>query len=119
MWGPTEVNWYDAQNWLDILDHVWYGLVLISVAAVPAYFARKNHQAIETVNRKADTLVGNVQNGHTEPLRADLDRALVAIEALAHDVRGIRSDLALEEDRRRRDVADLENRIGRHRRQED
>ena len=112
------MNWYDAQNWLDLVDHAWYGLVLIAVAAVPAHFARKNHEAIQTVNRKTDTIVGNVQNGHTEPLRADLDRAIQAVDDLAHDVRGIRTDLAMEEDRRLRDVAELENRIGRHHRED-
>lgn len=112
------MNWYDAQNWLDLVDHAWYGLVLITVAAVPAYFARKNHEAIQTVNRKTDTIVGNVQNGHTEPLRADLDRVIQAVDDLAHDVRGIRTDLAMEEDRRLRDVVELENRIGRHHRED-
>lgn len=112
------MNWYDAQNWLDLVDHAWYGLVLIAVAAVPAYFARKSHEAIQTVNRKTDTIVGNVQNGHTEPLRADIDRVIQAVDDLAHDVRSIRTDLAMEEDRRLRDVAELENRIGRHHRED-
>ena len=116
------MNWYDVQDWLDLIDHLWYGIVLIAVAAVPAYFAARNHKAIQTVNQKADTLVGNVQNGHTVPLRADLDRVIAAVDDLTHDVRGLRQDLMAEEDRRRqvaRDVADLENRIGRHRKQED
>lgn len=117
------MNWYDAQNWLDILDHIWIGLVMIAVAGVPAYFAARSHKAIQTVNAKADTLVGNVQNGHTVPLRADLDRVIAAVDDLTQDVRGLRQDLAMEEDRRRNAVADLytelDHRTGRHRKQED
>lgn len=119
------MNWYDAQNWLDLVDHAWYGLVLIAVAAVPAYFARKNHEAIQTINRKADThheaiqtvnrktdtLVGNVQNGHTEPLRADVDRAIAGIEALSHDVRGLRQDMAATDDLRRQQITELRSEI--------
>ena len=105
------MNWYDAQNWLDLVDHAWYGLVLIAVAAVPAYFARKNHEAIQAVNRKADTLVGNVQNGHTEPLRADVDRAIAGIEALSHDVRGLRQDMAATDDQRRQQITELRSEI--------
>lgn len=107
-------NWTDAQNWLDILDHVWIGFVLIGVAAVPSYFAARNHQGIKDIKSQ-------VVNGHTEPMRADLDRAIAGVEDLAVDVRGIRQDLAMEEDRRRAAVADLytelDHRTGRHRKE--
>lgn len=105
-------NWYDPQNWLDFVDHVWIGLIMLAVAAVPSWFAARNHKSLNEVKDQ-------VKNGHTTPLRVDLDKALAAIEDLAHDVRGLRSDLMAEEDRRRRDVAELETRIGRHRKQED
>lgn len=105
------MNWANPDNWLDLVAYAWYGLVVIAIAAVPSYFAARNHQGIKDIKNQ-------VQNGHTEPLRADLDRALEAIASLAHDVRGIRSDLMAEEERRRRDVAELETQIGRHRKQE-
>lgn len=117
------MNWYDPQDWLDLIDHVWLGAVMIGVAGVPAYFAARNHKAIQTVNQKADTLVGNVQNGHTVPLRADLDRVIAAVDDLTQDVRGLRQDLAGEAAVRRSAVADLytelDHRTGRHRKQED
>lgn len=106
------MNWYDPQDFIDLIDHAWYGLVLIAVAAVPSWFAARNHKSLAEVKDQ-------VKNKHSTNLRDDVDRAIAAIDALAHDVRGLRQDLMAEEDRRRRDVADLENRIGRHRKQED
>ena len=105
------MNWANPDNVLDLVAYGWYGLVLIAVAAVPSFFAARNKRDIKSVY---DSI-----NNRPTSIRDDLDKALTAIEALAHDVRAIRVDLMTEEDRRRRDVADLENRIGRHRRQED
>lgn len=105
------MNWENPDNVLDLVAYAWYGLVLISIAAVPSYFAARNHKSLTEVKAQ-------VKNAHTTNLRDDVDRAISAIEALAHDVRGLRTDLMTEEERRRRDVADLEQRIGRHRKQE-
>ena len=105
------IDWYDPQGWLDLLDHAWYGLVLIAVAAIPSWLSIRTNRSLREVSDSV--------NNRPTALRDDLDRVIKAVEALAHDVRGIRTDLQLEEDRRRRDVAELENRIGRHRKQED
>lgn len=109
-------NWPAVDNWLDLIGNVWIGLVLIAAAAVPSWFAARNHKSLNEVRDQ-------VKNGHTTPLRVDLDKALYAIESLAHDVRGLRSDLASEEDRRRQQYgelrSDLDERIGRHRKLED
>jgi len=104
-------NWTDAENWLDLIDHLWIGLVLIAVAAVPSYFAARNHQTIKKIE-------GQVVNGHKDapPLRADLDKAITAIESLAHDVHGLRTDLAMEEDRRRQQIDELRKDVDRMRR---
>lgn len=104
------MNWYDPQDWLDLLDHAWYGFVLIAVAAVPSWLSIRTNRSLKEVSDSV--------NNRPTALRDDLDRVIRAVEALAHDVRGIRSDLQVEEDRRRRDVAELETRIGRHRKQE-
>jgi hypothetical protein len=103
-------HWYDAENWLDILDHAWYGLVLLGMAAIPSWISLRNHRSITDIKDQ-------VVNGHKEPLRADLDKALAAIESLARDVRGIRTDLATEEDRRRKQINELREdveRLGPH-----
>jgi len=105
--------WTDVENILDLLDHIWIGLVLIAVAAVPSIFAHRN-------GKKLDAVKNQVQNQHETNLRDDIDRAIAAVEMLAHDVRGLRSDLMAEEDRRRQQVQDLytelDHRTGKHRR---
>lgn len=94
---------FNPDSWMD----VFVLLTLAVIAAVPSWAALRNHKSIKEV---ADSV-----NNRPTALRDDLDKAISAIEALAHDVRGIKADLMAEEDRRRRDVDYLENRIGRHR----
>lgn len=101
-------NWSDAQNWLDLLDHIWIGLVVIAAAAVPSVFAARNHRSISDIKRE-------VKNAHSTNLRDDIDRAINAIEHLAHDVRTLRSDLMTEEDRRRQQIAELRADVDRRR----
>ena len=96
----------NPNSWLDILDHVWVGFVMLGVAAVPSFFAARNHKGIKEVQNQ-------VKNAHTTNLRDDIDRAINAVEALGHDVRGIRTDLAAEEERRRRSIAELRDDVER------
>lgn len=107
--------WNNPDSWMDVVDHLWEGLVFLGVVAIPSWFAARNHKGIRDIKNQ-------VVNGHTSPLRSDLDRAINAIDNLGVDVRGLRQDLAMEEDRRRTAVADLyselDHRTGRHSRQE-
>lgn len=101
-------NWSDAENALDILDHVWIGLVLIAVTGIPSYLTARTHKSVKTETRVIrDQLV----NGHKTYLREDLDKALAAIDGLAHEVRGLRTDLLSEQDSRRAQVAELRDDI--------
>ena len=107
-------QWLEVDNYLDLIANAWIGLVLIAVAAVPSWYARRNHNTLTDVKNQ-------VVNGHTATnLRDDLDRCIQAVEALAHDVRSLRADLMHEEDRRRSAVEQLydeiDHRIGKHRR---
>lgn len=102
-------DWGEVDNLLDLLDHIWVGFVLIICAAVPSWLAARNHRSIKAIR-------DNVQNGHTVPMRADLDKAIAAIEALAHDVTGLRQDLLTERDSRRSQVEDLRSDVDRMRR---
>ena len=83
-------------------------LLATAMVAIPSWFAARNHKGIQEVKTQ-------VKNAHSTNLRDDLDRAINAVEALALDVRGLRQDLVMEEDRRRNQVAelrhDLERRI--------
>lgn len=120
-------QWTDAENWVDLIDHIWIGVVLIVVAAVPSWMAHRNNREIKAVGKQTTEVVGQVVNGHAETnLRNDLDRVIAAVESLGetvrdmcHDVRSLRSDLMAEEDRRRIQIGDLrdelEHRTGKRR----
>lgn len=102
-------QWGSVDNLLDLLDHAWYGLVLLGVAGIPAYFANRNHKTLRQVRDQ-------VINSHPVDgpnLRDDLDRVITAIEHLGTDVRGLRSDLAEEESRRRDHIQELRDEVTR------
>jgi hypothetical protein len=79
-------------------------LAATAMVAIPSWFAHRNHKDLKEV-------VYQTKNNHDTNLRDDIDRAIRAVEQLGHDVRGIRTDLAAEEDRRRHQVAELEDRL--------
>lgn len=99
--------WTDVQNWLDLLDHIWIGLVLIAAASVPAFISARTHRGIKSIKDQ-------VVNGHTEPLRSDLDRVIAAlkdmggkVDGISHGVSSLREELVVEETRRRASVQEL------------
>lgn len=92
--------WTDAQTWLDILDHVWIGLVLIAVAVVPSWMAAKNGKGIKKISEQ-------VVNGHTDPLRSDLDKVIATVESIDHGLHSLREELIHEETRRRSAIREL------------
>ena len=102
-------NWGSVDNILDLLNNVWIGVVVICAAAVPSWFAARNHKNIQAIR-------DNVQNGHTVPMRADLDRAIAAIEALGQDIHALRADLHEERNSRQAQVEDLRSDVDRMRR---
>jgi len=79
-------------------------LAATAMVAIPSWFAHRNHKDLKEV-------VYQTKNQHDTNLRDDVDRAINAIEKLGHDFRGMRQDLAAEENRRRSEVAELERRI--------
>ena len=100
-------DWANPDSWMDVVDHLWIGVVLIVTAAVPTWAAHRNHKGIAEVRNQ-------VQNGHNKTnLRDDLDRAICAVEALGHDVRCLRTDLMAEEDRRRIQIGDVRDELDR------
>lgn len=96
-----------AQNWLDVFTILMVALI----AAVPSVLAHRNHKIVNQIKSQ-------VVNGHADapPLRADLDKAIAAIESLAHDIKNLRSAVADEEDRRRAQIQDLASDVDRMRR---
>lgn len=92
----------NPDSWMDVATI----LLATAMMAVPSWFAIKAHKTSSEV-------LHQTRNGHTTPLRADLDRAIEAIDRLGHDVSAIRRDLADEEDRRRAHVAELRQELHR------
>lgn len=107
------INWTDAASWIDILDHFLIGLFLLGAAVIPSLLTLRNHKSI-----KNETTVIREQlvNGHKSPLRADMDRALEAIEALTQNINGLRHDLLAERDSRKAQVEDLRTEVDNMRR---
>ena len=112
-------EWTDVDTWLDFIDHVWIGIVLIAVAAVPSVFAARNHSEIKKVSKDTQRLDKSISNGHTSPLRADVDEIRETLDAIRSDLRDVKSDVTdirseLREERK--DRLDLDNRFERYRR---
>lgn len=106
-------QWLEVDSWLDLVANAWIGLVLIAVAVVPSALAARNHRTLQAVK-------GSVINNHTTPVREDIDRLTEAVDMVAKDVRGLRTDLLAEEQHRRAQISDLreelDHRTGKHRR---
>ena len=100
---------FNPDGWLDVATIILVALI----AAVPSWLAHRNTQLTRDIKAQ-------VVNGHKDapPMRADLDRAIAAIDALASDIRLLRKDLMAEEEHRRLQISDLrselEHRTGRH-----
>jgi hypothetical protein len=94
-------GWFNPDNWLDLVSQILLILGAIGIAVVPSVIAARSHKSIARVEQ-------SVSNGHTGvPMRADLDRAIAAIEALAQDVRNLRHDISEEQSLRREVIAEL------------
>ena len=95
------IQWTDAQDWIDLIDHIWIGLVLIAIAVLPALISsRKTNQGIKKIQDQ-------VVNGHTDPLRSDLDKVIQKlnetsnkVDLISSDVQYLRTELGKEEGRR-------------------
>jgi septal ring factor EnvC (AmiA/AmiB activator) len=112
-------QWTDVQNLLDLVDHVWIGLVLIAVAAVPSFFAARNHSEIKKVSKDTARLDRSISNGHSYPLRQDVDEIRQTLDGIRSDLKEVKSDVTdirseLREERK--DRLDLDNRFERYRR---
>lgn len=86
----------NPDSWMDVATI----LIAVAMMTVPSWFAMKAHKSSEQVRNQ-------VQNGHKTPMRADLDRAIGAIDQLGTELSGLRRDLADEENRRRNHVQDV------------
>jgi hypothetical protein len=100
-------EWPNPDSWMDVVNHLIIAVFMLLITVIPL----RNGKAIKDIKNQ-------VVNGHTSPLRADLDKAIQAIDllkddvasfrhAITRDVNGLHSALADEEDRRRQSVSDI------------
>lgn len=108
-------GWFNPDSWMDILDHLLLVIGALSVAIIPSWMSVRNGRAIRVVKDQ-------VVNGHTEPMRADLDRisnvldkTSMLVENVQHSLDGFRSELSEEEGRRRDNDRELREEIARAR----
>lgn len=102
-------TWPAVDNWLDLVGNLWIGIVLIAVAAVPAYFARRSQRMVAKLDR-------SINNGHSadQPLRGDVDEirsVLGHIRADLHTLKSELGDLRSELRHERRDRLELDHRF--------
>lgn len=118
----TAADIYEPDNAVGLL-----GLLIIGLpASLPAIAAlvvvlrgqRKGRQRRDQDRAVLDVVRDNVQNGHPDPLRADLDRQFASLhtrlDEQGRDIRGIRTDVGgIRGDARedRTNLADLERRV--------
>jgi len=95
----------NVDSWMDVITI----LLAVAMMSVPSWFAIRAHKTSSEV-------LSQTRNGHSTPMREDLDKALVAIESLANDIRNLRGDVAMEESRRRSQIEDLAGDVDRMRR---
>jgi hypothetical protein len=106
-------GWFNPDSWMDIVSHVLLIIGGVLTISVPTWITVRANKNIQDVKEQ-------VTNGHTSPMRLDLDRVLQRLEDLSHfilevqrGVSGLRSDLVDEEIRRRENVRELREEIDR------
>lgn len=91
---------FNPDGWTDMATII----IVALISAVSSVYAAKAHKGIAAVREQ-------VQNKHATNLRDDIDRAIAAVEALAHDMRSLKADLMAEADHRRLQISDLRDEL--------
>lgn len=102
-------GWFNPDSWMDVVSQMLLLAGALGMAILPSWYS--THKSLKRVTDQ-------VVNGHAgaPPLRADLDRAIAAIEALGHDIHALRTDLHEERRSRTAQVEDLRVDVDRMRR---
>jgi septation ring formation regulator EzrA len=86
-------------------------LAVSAMVAIPSWFAARNHKGISKLDK-------SISNGHTYPLRQDVDEIRSTLNEIRTDVHGVKSDIAdirNELRQERKDRIDLDDRFERYR----
>lgn len=98
---------FNPDSWMDVLTI----LAVSAMVAIPSWFAARNHKGISKLDK-------SISNGHTYPLRQDVDEIRSTLNEIRTDVHGVKSDIAdirNELRQERKDRIDLDDRFERYR----
>ncbi len=91
----------NPDSWSDVVTII----IVTAIVAGPTWIAARNQQKIREVHQTVAAVKEQVVNGHTSPLRSDVDEMRTAVSSLRDEVRGgfssLRDDLAEERSARR------------------
>lgn len=91
----------NPDSWADVITIV----IVTLIVAGPTWIAARTQQKIHEVHQTVAVVKEQVVNGHTSPLRSDVDEMRTALSSLRDEVRGgfssLRADLAEERSVRR------------------
>lgn len=108
----TSAAWSNADSWLDILDHVWIGIVLISCAAVPVWLNRKLSRIrgrTEEIGDQVDEIHGQVHGGNGHKLVNEVDGIKSDVRRLADAQEATTSNVSRLHDAQERTAAKLDD----------
>lgn len=91
----------NPDSWRDVITIIAVALIV----AGPTWIAARTKTQINDMHKKVSVVKDQVVNGHTSPMRADMDEMRLAVSNLRDEVRGgfssLRADLAEERSARR------------------
>ena len=91
----------NPDSWADVITIV----IVTLIVAGPTWIAARAQQKIREVHQTVAVVKEQVVNGHSSPLRSDVDEMRTALSSLRDEVRGgfssLRADLAEERSARR------------------
>jgi hypothetical protein len=93
---------FNPDSWMDVLTII----AVSAMVAIPSWFAARNHKGITKLDK-------SISNGHTYPLRQDVDEIRSTLNDIRTDVHGLRRDLADESTRRRDHIEELRSEVNR------
>ena len=96
----------DPNSWMDVFTI----LAVTAMVAIPSWFAARNHKGISKLDK-------SISNGHTYPLRQDVDEIRSTLQEIHTDMRGVKtdiSDMKNELRQERKDRIDLDDRFERY-----
>jgi hypothetical protein len=96
----------DPNSWMDVFTI----LAATAMVAIPSWFAARNHRTISKLDK-------SISNGHTYPLRQDVDEIRSTLNEIHTDMRGVKTDIAdirNELRQERKDRIDLDDRFERY-----